>query len=194
MSLSVQEPEAAGSSGSKGWVKKIVKLELESCGRVSAGSQGCEKKKTSSLQKLGVPVHFRKMKGNSIQVSNLHINMQGRHWGYNFFCLCPAARSNSTRIITECKEKKKKKRRRRNCMFESLEQKGRLMVCNRFVCVRTDHRWAIGIESRMVILAEKTNWEWRWILDEAIPLEMNAGAETWRPEEWYVTTLPPPAL
>lgn len=109
MSLSVQEPEAAGSSGSEGWVKKIVKLELESCGRVSAGSQGCEKKKTSSRQKLGVPVHFRKMKENSIQVSNLHINMQGRHWGYNFFCLCPAARSNSTRIITECKKKKKKK-------------------------------------------------------------------------------------
>lgn len=38
MSLSVQEPEAAGSSGSRGWVKKIAKLELESCGRVSAGS------------------------------------------------------------------------------------------------------------------------------------------------------------
>lgn len=36
MSLSVQEPEAAGSSRARGWVEQIVKLE--SCGRGLVGS------------------------------------------------------------------------------------------------------------------------------------------------------------
>lgn len=30
-----------------------------------------------------------------------------------------------------------------------------MIICKTFVCVQTDHRWVIGAESRMVILAGK---------------------------------------
>ena len=79
-----------GQVGAHGWEGEIVNLEKLG-GSVIRITRRWEQK-PSFRRNLGVPVRFREMEENSFQVSNLHINKQRRHWGCNFFCLCPAAR------------------------------------------------------------------------------------------------------
>lgn len=116
--------------------------------------------------------------------------MQGRHWGYNFFCLSPAARRNPTRIITEFQKKAethswKEYRFRTEGKSDHLQN---ICLCGDWPQVGY---WGWKQNGHFGM---KTNREQHWIFDAAILLEINIGAERWMPEEWYVTTLPRLAL
>lgn len=138
MSLSEQELEVAGSSGSRGWVEQIVKLESESCGRVLVGSKGLQEEQTSFREKPGVPVHLKKMKRSSVQVSSLHINMQGRHRSSNFFLTLPCSKTQLYKNNNRVFKKRQKHIVEKNAF---LEQTGNLIICKTSVCVGTDHGW-----------------------------------------------------
>lgn len=94
MSLSVQEPEAAGSSGARGWVEQIAKLALESCGKSVGGIIRLREKKTSSRGESRCPSSFQE---NEMKFkSATFMQTRGEDTGVITFSVC-ALQQDATR-------------------------------------------------------------------------------------------------